>query len=111
MYTYKVEVTRVVDGDTVDVRIDLGFGVWLHDRVRFFGVDAPETRTRDLQEKELGLKTKEYVVDKLALSKDIILVSKEFNKGKYGRILGDLLVDGKSLVEELLEKNLVEVYK
>ena len=56
MYEYNVVIQRWVDGDTVDVDIDLGFGVWLNDqRVRLAGINAPESRTRDLEEKKLGL--------------------------------------------------------
>ena len=62
MYEYKCKVTRVVDGDTVDIDIDLGFGVWLHkERVRIYGIDTPESRTRDLEEKKFGLMAKEFV--------------------------------------------------
>ena len=69
MYEYKCKVIRVVDGDTVDVNIDLGFGVWLHkERVRIQGIDTPESRTRDLAEKKLGLAAKER--NKELLEKD-----------------------------------------
>ena len=62
MYEYRCKITRVVDGDTVDVDIDLGFGVWLHkERVRIYGIDTPESRTRDLEEKKYGLAAKEFV--------------------------------------------------
>lgn len=92
MYKYTCIVNRIVDGDTVDVDIDLGFGVWLKNRrVRIFGIDAPEIRTRDLQEKELGYESKEYVEKLLPAGSNAILVSKEF-QGKYGRIIGDFEV-------------------
>ena len=62
MYEYNVKITRVVDGDTVDIDIDLGFGVWLHkERVRIYGIDTPESRTRDKEEKKFGLLAKEFV--------------------------------------------------
>ena len=64
MYDYRAKIVKVVDGDTVDVDIDLGFGVWLKDeRVRLVGVDTPESRTRDLVEKAFGLAAKQFVVD------------------------------------------------
>ena len=92
MYEYKCRINRVVDGDTIDVDIDLGFGVWLYnERVRILGIDAPETRTRDLEEKEQGLKSKEYVQSLLPFGSEQILLSKDF-KGKFGRILGDFVV-------------------
>ena len=59
MYEYKCKVVKIIDGDTVDVDIDLGFGIWVHkERIRLFGIDTPESRTRDLEEKHFGLKAK-----------------------------------------------------
>ena len=90
MYRYKVEVTRVVDGDTVDVDVDLGFGmVYKKQRVRMMGIDTPETRTRDLQEKFYGKQSK-YHLENILKDKDIEL--KSHDKGKFGRILGELFV-------------------
>ena len=66
MYEYKCKIVRVVDGDTVDVDIDLGFGMWMHkERVRLYGIDTPESRTRDLEEKKFGLFAKKYVEEYL----------------------------------------------
>ena len=93
MYEYKCKVLKVVDGDTVDVDIDLGFGVWLHkERVRIMGIDTPESRTSDKLEKVFGLAAKERLIS--LLGEDAILdtqVSKkgEDMKGKFGRILGN----------------------
>jgi len=93
MYEYKAKVIKVIDGDTVDVDIDLGFGIWMRDeRVRLMGIDTPESRTRDKVEKKFGLASKARL--KELLSKEIVLktqVSKdgEDMKGKFGRILGD----------------------
>jgi endonuclease YncB( thermonuclease family) len=92
MYYYKVEVLRVVDGDTVDVRIDLGFNVWHKCRVRLMGINAPESRTRDLEEKARGLAAKSFLVDTLELSDDIELQS--YGTGKYGRVLGTFFNNG-----------------
>ena len=80
-------LVRVVDGDTVDCDIDLGFGVWLkNQRIRLYGIDAPETRTRDLEEKKAGIAAKLRLI---ALMKDrFVLTSIKDKKGKYGRILG-----------------------
>ena len=95
MFTYKVkEVTKIVDGDTVDVIIDLGFGLTKKERVRVAGIDAPETRTRDLSEKALGLEAKEFIREKLDTDNIIIRTEKE---GKYGRILGWLYTDEYSI--------------
>ena len=65
MYYYKIELLRVVDGDTVDVRIDLGFNVWHKCRVRLMGINAPESRTRDKEEKKRGLAAKQWLIDRL----------------------------------------------
>lgn len=91
MYEYKCKVIKVVDGDTVDVDIDLGFGVWLRgERVRLFGIDTPESRTRDLEEKKFGLIAKDFL--KKALGKEATLRTKKDGKGKFGRILGEFVV-------------------
>ena len=93
MYEYKVKVIKVVDGDTVDVDIDLGFGVVLSDeRVRIMGIDTPESRTRDKVEKVFGLASKarlKSLLGKTAILKTQINKNGEDMKGKFGRILGD----------------------
>ena len=91
MYEYRVKIVRVVDGDTVDVDIDLGFGVWLKkQRIRLYGIDTPESRTRDLDEKRYGLMAKKFLTEQI---KDgAILKTRLDKKGKYGRILGEFLV-------------------
>ena len=95
MYRYKVQVTRVVDGDTVDVDIDLGFGMtYKKQRVRMMGIDTPESRTRDLEEKFYGKQSK-YFLEDLLKDQKIQLVSHD--KGKFGRILGELFIEGNEL--------------
>ena len=90
MYRYNVKVTRVVDGDTVDVDIDLGFGmVYKKQRVRMMGIDTPESRTRDLEEKFYGLASKQHLV-KMLEGQTVQLQS--YDKGKFGRILGELFI-------------------
>ena len=74
MYEYRCKVVKIIDGDTVDVDIDLGFGVWLHkERIRMFGIDTPESRTRDLEEKKFGLAAKQFLTDMLDDDGGIIL--------------------------------------
>ena len=92
MYEYNAKVLRIVDGDTLDVDIDLGFGVWIHkERIRLEGIDTPESRTRDLEEKKFGLLSKEYVRSLLPVGSIVKLVCKTYDsKGKFGRILGDI---------------------
>lgn len=110
MYEYRCKLRKVVDGDTVDIDIDLGFGVWLKDeRVRLYGVDTPESRTRDLEEKKYGLAAKEYVKNFLD-DEWLTLKTKEYDsKGKFGRILGELWRTSsyadKSLNDYLVEKH------
>tara|TARA_E500000178_G_C16846532_1_gene673104 strand:- start:334 stop:789 length:456 start_codon:yes stop_codon:yes gene_type:complete len=97
MYEYKATLCHVVDGDTVDVDIDLGFGIWIKDeRVRIMGIDTPESRTRDLVEKKFGLAAKKRITELLA-EDNIVLKTQvarngEDMKGKFGRILGDFSV-------------------
>lgn len=110
MYEYKCKVVRIVDGDTVDVDIDLGFGVWMHkERIRMYGIDAPESRTRDLEEKKYGLASKQYITDMLDDDGGIILKTHKDSEGKYGRILGELwrttTYADKSINEYMIEKH------
>ena len=93
MYEYRCKVTRVVDGDTVDVDIDLGFGVWMHkQRIRLHGIDTPESRTRDLDEKKYGLIAKEHIKSFMPVGSMQTLVTVKDKAGKYGRILGKFLI-------------------
>ena len=111
MYEYKCKVTRVVDGDTVDIDIDLGFGVWLHkERVRIYGIDTPESRTRDKVEKRFGLLAKEFVKQFVKGSSVILRTQKYDAKGKFGRILGDIIVDDKSLSETMIQEHHAVAY-
>ena len=91
MYEYRCKVVKIVDGDTVDVDIDLGFGVWLKkERIRMFGIDTPESRTRDLDEKKYGLMAKEFITKLLDDEGGIVLKTRKDAECKYGRILGEL---------------------
>ena len=89
MYTYKCTVTKIIDGDTIDVDIHLGFDVVLtKQRIRLMGIDTPESRTRNLEEKKRGLLSKQYMVDKCPIGSNITLHS--LDRGKFGRILGEI---------------------
>ena len=96
MYEYRVKkVLKVVDGDTIDVDIDLGFSISYTQRVRLAGIDAPESRTRDLAEKAFGLESKKKLAEILSTAKDIVIrTEKPDSTEKYGRILGWLFIDG-----------------
>ena len=90
MFEYRCKLIKVVDGDTIDVDIDLGFGVWLRDqRVRLYGIDTPESRTRDLEEKKYGLAAKEYLI-KWTGAGDLRIKTHKDERGKFGRILGEI---------------------
>ena len=91
---YSAKLVRVVDGDTADAMIDLGFNTWVKKRIRFMGVDAWESRTRDLEEKKLGLAAKAFVKDLLENSDDGKFSIISHGVGKYGRVLGELFVKG-----------------
>ena len=103
MWTYRCKLKRVVDGDTVDVDIDLGFGIWqMNERVRIMGIDTPESRTRDKIEKKFGLAAKaklKSLLGKTTVLKTSINKKGVDMKGKFGRVLGDFLVDGKEVTE------------
>lgn len=109
MYEYRCKVNRVVDGDTVDIDIDLGFGVWLKDeRVRIMGIDTPESRTSDKTEKVFGLAAKarlKELLGKQTILKTQVDKSGEDMKGKFGRILGDFIgTDGRLVTEVMIEE-------
>tara|TARA_R100001224_G_C3917307_1_gene114042 strand:- start:79 stop:471 length:393 start_codon:yes stop_codon:yes gene_type:complete len=87
MYEYAIkEIVKIIDGDTIDIIIDLGFSLTKKERVRLAGIDTPECRTRDLEEKTFGLEAKEYLAMRLDASKNLIVKTEK--DGKYGRMLG-----------------------
>jgi micrococcal nuclease len=91
MYQYKAKLIRVVDGDTVDALIDCGFSTFKKERIRLYGIDAPESRTRDKEEKERGLAAKARLIELIKDGKDEFIVETSVDKkGKYGRLLGTL---------------------
>ena len=104
-YEYSAKLVRVVDGDTCDALIDLGFNTWVKKRIRFKGVETWECRTRDLDEKKKGLAAKAFTKDLLENSDEGKFVLKSYGVGKYGRVLADLFVKGndKSINQLLLE--------
>lgn len=104
MYEYKIKsLNKVVDGDTVDITVDLGFGVFMDQRIRLNGVNTPESRTKDKEEKKKGLAAKSFVEFQLSSLEDVILKTFKDRPGKYGRILGDFIIHGKSLVAQIIE--------
>ena len=110
MYEYYVrKVENVVDGDTIDVLIDLGFDILFQSRVRLAGIDTPESRTKDLKEKALGLESKEYLKKSLKDAKSVVIKTEKMDSSeKYGRILGWVYVNGDT--ESLNDKMINDGY-
>jgi micrococcal nuclease len=108
MYEYYVKkVEKVVDGDTIDVVIDLGFSIMYASRVRLAGIDTPESRTTDKMEKALGLESKAYLASRINSAKNVVIKTEKLDSSeKYGRILGWIYLDGdsKSVNTEMIEK-------
>tara|TARA_R100001129_G_scaffold186495_1_gene178460 strand:+ start:37 stop:456 length:420 start_codon:yes stop_codon:yes gene_type:complete len=110
MYEYNCEILRVVDGDTVDVSIDLGFDISYKSRVRLYGIDTPESRTRDKDEKARGLMSKEYLIDELSKGQVVIKTHKD-KKGKFGRVLGEMYVGDRNINLMMVDDFLAVEYK
>ena len=114
MYTYRVKsVNRIVDGDTIDVTIDLGFSININQRVRVAGIDSPEKRTRDAAEKALGIDATEWMTKRINEAPELIIkTAVEGSMGKYGRVLGWLFVgeDDVSLNEQMINEGFAWKY-
>ena len=114
MYTYRVKsVNRIVDGDTIDVTIDLGFSININQRVRVAGIDSPEKRTRDAAEKALGIDATEWMTKRINEAPELIIkTAVEGSMGKYGRVLGWLFVGDEdvSLNEQMINEGFAWKY-
>ena len=103
MYEYKIkEVVKVVDGDTVDLNIDLGFNLTKKERVSLAGIDTPESRTRDLKEKELGIEAKEFLERRLSDGENLKVKTEK--DGKYGRMLGWIYISETNINKEMVQR-------
>ena len=103
MYEYAIkEVIKVVDGDTIDILIDLGFDLTKKERVRLAGIDTPESRTRDLEEKAMGIEAKEFLTRRLTDGVASVLRVKTEKDGKYGRMLGWLFCGDTNINTEMV---------
>ena len=118
MYEYECTIRKVVDGDTIDVGINLGFNTWINnERVRLYGIDTPESRTRDLEEKKFGLYAKSVVDKYLPVGSKQVLVTHLDKVGKFGRILGEFRIyDGEqdrqtTINEYMIRKSIGVEYK
>ena len=106
MYTYKIKLDRVIDGDTIDAHIDLGFNVSVKKRIRFMGINTPESRTRDLEEKKRGLAAKDRVVELIENCEELSIktILNKKARGKYGRILANIMADGINVNQTLVSE-------
>ena len=111
MYEYKFKLDRVVDGYTIDIVIDLGFSILHKCRVRLFGIDTPESRTRDLDEKARGKLAKDFLSFCLASSDEHVIKTSVDGKGKFGRVLGEIYCDGKNINLLMIDKHHAVAYK
>ena len=113
-YIYRIkEIHKVVDGDTIDASIDLGFDISLEKRIRLAGVDTPESRTTDLKEKAMGLESKEWLKKKLEGAKDILIKTElPDSTEKYGRIIGHLYINSEatSLNDQMIAEGYALAY-
>ena len=106
MYEYKCTVNRVVDGDTIDVTMDLGFSVLYKSRVRLYGIDTPESRTRDKDEKARGLLAKKFLQEKIDSGDSVCLQTKmKDSRGKFGRVLASVIVDDVDINQLMVEQH------
>ena len=109
MYQYIAKLIRVIDGDTVDALVDLGFDVWVKKRIRLYGINTPETRTRDLEEKKAGIAAKERL-ETLISECDGIFILESHGVGKYGRCIGTLLIDDTDINQLLIDEGFAKEY-
>ena len=106
MYEYSCEVKRVVDGDTVDVILDLGFDILYKSRVRLYGIDTPESRTRNKDEKARGKMAKAFLEDAINNGNTVVIQTKlKDSRGKFGRVLGDVVVDGVNINQSMVDNH------
>lgn len=104
MYEYSCTVERVVDGDTIDVVLDLGFDILYKSRVRLYGIDTPESRTRNLDEKARGKMAAAFLKDAIDNGTKIVIQTKlKDSRGKFGRVLGDVVVDGININQSMVD--------
>jgi micrococcal nuclease len=110
MYEYGCKITRVVDGDTVDADIDLGFSIKFKSRIRLYGVDTPESRTRNLDEKARGKLASKFLEDCIKKASFVKVKTKLDKKGKFGRVLGSIIADNVDLNQAMIDKHLAVKY-
>ena len=111
MYEYSCTVDRVVDGDTIDVILDLGFDIMFRSRVRLYGIDTPESRTRNKDEKVRGKMAGSFLKNAVDNGTKVIIETKlKDSRGKYGRVLGNIIVDGVNINQVMIDNYLAVAY-
>tara|TARA_R110002153_G_scaffold250678_1_gene407489 strand:+ start:110 stop:532 length:423 start_codon:yes stop_codon:yes gene_type:complete len=111
MYEYSCTVNRVVDGDTIDVILDLGFDILYRSRVRLYGIDTPESRTRDKDEKVRGKLASAFLKEAVDNGSKVVIETKlKDSKGKFGRVLGNVMVDGVNINQKMIDNYLAVAY-
>ena len=111
MYEYSCTVERVVDGDTIDVVLDLGFDILYRSRVRLYGIDTPESRTRDKDEKARGKMASAFLKEAIEGGNKIVIQTKlKDSRGKFGRVLGNIVVDEENINQSMIDANLAVAY-
>ena len=111
MYEYSCKVDRVVDGDTIDVVLDLGFDIMFKSRVRLYGIDTPESRTRNKDEKVRGKMAGSFLKDAVDSGAQVVIQTKlKDSRGKYGRVLGNVIVDGININQQMIDNYLAVAY-
>ena len=112
MYEYGCKVTRVVDGDTIDVDLDLGFDIIYKCRVRLYAIDTPESRTRNKDEKVRGKLAAKFLQDAISNGKNVILQTQlKDSKGKFGRVLASVIIDGININQKMVTNHLAVRYE
>jgi len=109
MYSYKAKLIRVIDGDTIDAMIDLGFDTWIKKRIRLYGINTPEIRTKNLEEKKAGIAAKDRL-SQIMEESDYKFILISHGVGKYGRCLGTLFIEDVNINELLLGEGFAKEY-
>ena len=109
-YEFKILQFRVIDGDSVEAVLDLGLALTSKEVIRMIGVDAPEVRTKNLEEKQAGFLAKQWLIDKMEAATLLVCDSVDFRRGKYGRVLGSVIADGVNLNTLMISEGLAKEY-
>jgi micrococcal nuclease len=110
IYRFKILNYTVIDGDTIKATLDLGLGISTYEIIRLNGVNAPEVRTKNLIEKEAGLKAKQWLIEEMEAAELLVLESNEFNRGQYGRLIASVVADGVDLNKQIILEGHAKVY-